>query len=180
MFWPVSSWQWEQLLELVVMENHYDFSLWWERYIHIHPHPLRTILQGLSDHLLWGRSCARPVRSLDHHAVLGELLQVVQYDVLCGVSCSVQTDDGELVATARTVFPVAHLVATNHSILQVPLGRLQVKKRWYLRCLCYLLSIQTLRWSMHTQSHLLMYCCCPKCYWLPLIKSHISDILLQH
>lgn len=95
----------------------------------IHPHPLLTILQGFGDDLLGGWPGACPVRSLHHHAVLSELLQVVQRDALRGVSCGVNADDGELVAPTRAVLPVAHLVATDHAVLQVLLGRLQVVGR---------------------------------------------------
>lgn len=86
---------------------------------------LLTVLQGFGDHLLWGRPGAGPVSGLHHHAVLSELFQVVQRDALRGVSCGVHADDGELVAPPGAVLPVAHLVATDHAVLQVPLRRLQ-------------------------------------------------------
>lgn len=91
---------------------------------HVRTHTFLTILQGFGDHLLGGRPSAGPVRSLHHHAVLGKLLQVVQCDALRGVSCGVHTDDGELVAATRAVLPVAHLVAPDHTVLQMLVRRL--------------------------------------------------------
>lgn len=53
-----------------------------------------------------------------------ELLQVVQHNALHCVSCGVHADDGELVASTGAVLPVAHLVASDHAVLQVLVGRL--------------------------------------------------------
>lgn len=95
------------------------------KYINAPSHPLLTVFQGLGDNLLGGGSCARSVCSLDDHAVLRELLQVVQHDALRGVSGRVHADYGELVIPSRTVLPVANLEAADHAVLQMLLGRLK-------------------------------------------------------
>lgn len=96
---------------------------------HTHKHArhgpaMLTVLQGFGDHLLRGRTSPGPVSRLDNHAVLCELLQVVQHNALHCVSCGVHADDGELVASTGAVLPVAHLVASDHAVLQVLVGRL--------------------------------------------------------
>lgn len=87
-----------------------------------------TVLQRGGSHLCRRGPCPSAVTGLYHDSILGELLKVVQHQAFCIISCGLHTDHTELVVSTRAVLPVAHLVAPDGSVLQVPLGRLA--KEW--------------------------------------------------
>lgn len=86
---------------------------------------LLTIFQCGGGHLSGGGPRARAVAGLHHHSILGELLQVVQHQVLCIISGGLHTNHTELVVSTRAVLSVPHLIAPNGSVLEVLLGCLR-------------------------------------------------------
>lgn len=92
----------------------------------LHPLPSAdalTILQGGGIDLAGRGPRASPVEGLDHHPVLGELLEVVQ-GIDLTVPSSLHLHDAVLPIAARTVLSVANLVAPDDAILQLLLRRL--------------------------------------------------------
>lgn len=82
-----------------------------------------TILQGGGIDLAGRGPCASPIEGLDHHPVLGKLLEVVQ-GVDLTVPSGLHLHDAVLPVAARAVLSVANLVAPYDAILQLLLGRL--------------------------------------------------------
>lgn len=87
---------------------------------------LLTILQCGRDDLLGGGSSPSAVAGLHHHPILGEFLQAVQGDALTVVVVPrrFHGDDIELVVSPGAELPVAHLVASDRSVLEVLLRSL--------------------------------------------------------
>lgn len=83
-----------------------------------------TVFQCGGGHLGGGRPCAGAVAGLHHHSILCKLLQVVQDQVFCVVPSRLHADHAELVVSTRAVLPVADLIASNGSVLEVLLRRL--------------------------------------------------------
>lgn len=81
-----------------------------------------TVFKCGSSHLCGRGPCPSTVAGLHHDSILGELLQVIQYQALCIVPCGLHADDTELVVSTRAVLPVAHLVTFDGSILEMLLG----------------------------------------------------------
>lgn len=86
-----------------------------------------TILQCCSVDLSTGRTGPRSVEGLNHDAVLCKLLQVVQ-GVHFTVPCSFHLHYAVLAVAAWTILPVTDLVASDHPVLKLLLGRL--KEKW--------------------------------------------------
>lgn len=82
-----------------------------------------TILQRGGIDLAGRGPCASPIEGLDHHPVLGKLLEVVQ-GVDLAVPGGLHLHDAILPIAARAVLSVADLVAPYDAILQLLLGRL--------------------------------------------------------
>lgn len=80
-----------------------------------------TVLQCGSIDLAGGGPCPSPIESLDHHAILGKLLEVVQ-SVDLAVPGGLHLHDAVLPVAARTVFSVANLIAPDDTVLQLLLG----------------------------------------------------------
>lgn len=90
----------------------------------LHPLPSAgtlTILQGGGINLAGRRPCASPIEGLDHHPILGKLLEIVQ-GVDLTVPGSFHLHNAVLPIAARTVLSVANLVAPDDTILQLLLG----------------------------------------------------------
>lgn len=87
-----------------------------------------TILQGGGIDLTGGGPRASPIEGLDHHPVLGELLEVVQ-GVDLTVPGGLHLHNAVLPIAARAGLSVANLVAPYDAILQLLLGRLWVRGR---------------------------------------------------
>lgn len=85
-----------------------------------------TVLKSCGDDFLRRRSDASPVTGLHHHAILGELFQVIQCINLT-VPRGVDADDVELEVSPRAVLPITDLVPTDNSILQMLLRSLNRK-----------------------------------------------------
>lgn len=68
--------------------------------------------------------CAGSVKCLDDHAVLGELLQVVQ-GVDLAVAGGFHLHNAVLAVAARPVFSIADLVTSDDAILQLLSGSLK-------------------------------------------------------
>lgn len=83
-----------------------------------------TIFQCGSVDLRAGGACAGPVEGLDHHSILGKLLQVVQ-GVHLTVPSSLHLYDAVLAVTARPVLTVTNLVAPDHPVLKLLPGGLE-------------------------------------------------------
>lgn len=77
-----------------------------------------TILHGGHSHFAGGRSWSCAVACLNHHLILCELLQVVQGERL-RLTRALHAQADELVASIHRVLPVAHLIASDHTVLQV-------------------------------------------------------------
>lgn len=92
-----------------------------------------TVLQRGSSHLCGRRPCPGAVAGLHHDSVLGELLQVVQHQAFRVISRRLHADHAELVVPTRAVFPVAHLIAPDGSVLEVLLGRLARERQKLLK-----------------------------------------------
>lgn len=87
------------------------------------PFVLTVFQRGRVD-LSTGRARPGPVEGLDHHPVLGKLLEVVQ-GVHLAVPGRLHLHDAVLAVAARAVFPVADLVASDDPILQLLLRSLR-------------------------------------------------------
>lgn len=87
-----------------------------------------TILQGGGIDLTGGGPRASPIEGLDHHPVLGELLEVVQ-GVDLTVPGGLHLHNAVLPIAARAGLSVANLVAPYDAILQLLLGCLWVRGR---------------------------------------------------
>lgn len=85
-----------------------------------------TILKSCGDDFLRRRSDASAVTGLYHHAILGELFQVVQCINLT-VAGGVNADDVELEISPCAVLPITDLVATDNPVLQMLLWSLNRK-----------------------------------------------------
>lgn len=85
------------------------------------------------------------IGSLDAHLILCVLLQVVQSDGL-GVTCCVQIDGVVLGASSCAIFPIAHLIASDQTILKVLVGGLKKDMKMFLWKLG---SFSTEFWCIH-------------------------------
>lgn len=83
-----------------------------------------TVFQRGRVDLSTGRARPGPVEGLDHHPVLGKLLEVVQ-GIHLAVPRRLHLHDAVLAVAARAVFPVADLVASDDPILQLLLRSLR-------------------------------------------------------
>lgn len=128
---PSSQEQWWQIIEYL-----YISSIWlpFLPFLSIPsqlPCSCLTVFQRGGGHLRGGGPCPSAVAGLHHDSILGELLQVVKHQALCIVPRGLHADHTELVVSPRAVLPVAHLVASDGSVLEVLLRRLMMEKHTF-------------------------------------------------